>query len=278
LTRLSYFFLSCYRAIPHFRGKLRIGNFLFSSYCNQNKTFQFTAHDKVKYDIPNTIENLGLELLINGVYGSDIVKFLKKNVKEKDVFFDVGANIGSIGLPVVKSKPCIQYHAFEASPHVFEYLTKTVDLNGFKKINLIKKAVYHTDHMQLPFFQSFHHGKNSLAPTYSNSSVLVDTITLDRYCEVNKIDQIDWMKIDIQGFELYAFQGAEKILQTGRVKNIIFEYEPWAEEDAKLPIGKAKEFLTDCGYQLFHLNGQPWGTLQKYDKTIHAKHFSTLRS
>lgn len=271
LSNLSFFILSCYRVIPHFKGKLRIGKLFFKRYCNQNKRFQITAHYGVKYIIPNTIENVGFELLINGVYGADIVQFLMKNVYKNDVFFDVGANIGSIGLPLVKSMPHLKYHAFEASPHVFEYLTKTVNLNGFKKINLINKALYHTDHIQVPFFQSDYHGKNSLAPTYGSNSVLVDAITLDRYCLENMINQVDWLKIDVQGFELYAFQGAEKILQTGKVKNIIFEYEPWAEEEAKVPIGKAKELLKDFGYEFYHLNGQSWGTLSKYDKTIWAR-------
>lgn len=271
MKKLSFFILSCYRFIPHFRGKLRLGKFLFTGYCNKNKIFEFTAHDQIKYILPNTIENVGLELMINGVYGSDIVQFLKKNVKENDVFFDVGANIGSIGLPLVKFNPLLRYHAFEASPHVFEYLRKTINLNGFKTCTLVNNVVYHTDNLQLPFFQSHYHGKNSLVPTYGNSSVLVSTISLDRYCEDNNIDRIDWMKIDVQGFELYAFQGAEKILQSGSVKNIIFEYEPWAEEEAKIPIGEAKDFLLKLGYQLFYLNGQSWGTSKKYDKTIWAK-------
>ncbi len=67
------------------------------------------------------------------------------------------------------------------------------------------------------------------------------------------------MKVDVQGFEIYVFEGMKELLANKKVKNILFEFEPWAEEQAEVRIGIAKDFIESMGYSLYALDGLPWG-------------------
>ncbi|RZK01819.1 MAG: hypothetical protein EOO43_23790, partial [Flavobacterium sp.] len=49
------------------------------------------------------------------------------------------------------------------------------------------------------------------------------SITLDKYCE-GKIAEVDFLKIDIEGHELAALEGATELLKDGRIKLIQFEF------------------------------------------------------
>ena len=199
-----------------------------------------------------------MELLINGVYENDIVQFLKREIPDGAVFFDIGANIGSIGLPVVKQKQNIKYFGFEASPNVFAYLQKNFTQNNIRHFALHNKLVHKDDGETMKFYQSDLYGKSSLSPTYSNEAVEIESLSIDKYCADNNIPCIDWMKVDVQGFELFVFEGMKKMLQEKRVKNILFEFEAWAEREAGLELGAAKKYIEETGYELLNLKGKPW--------------------
>ena len=101
---MKQFFLTTYRSLPVFRGKLRLGKLLFKSLLDSTEPLCFKAHEGLQYHIPNTIENLGIELMINGIYEEEIVNFLKGKIKDGSTYFDIGANIGSLALPILKAK------------------------------------------------------------------------------------------------------------------------------------------------------------------------------
>ena len=54
--------------------------------------------------------------------------------------------------------------------------------------------------------------------------VTVATVTIDDYCSFKKIDEIDFVKLDIEGAEWDAIQGAARMLEEKRIKYIQIEY------------------------------------------------------
>ena len=261
-------FLNFYRELPWFRGKLRIGKLLFKHHIEQSKPVSFRAHGGVLYHLPNTIENLGIELLINGIYEEDIIRFLKSHLADGIIYFDIGANIGSLGLPVIKLKKNIQYFGFEASPEVFPYLEKNLRENGIDNYKLVNRLVHKDDQQTMKFYQSKWYGKSSLAPTYSAEYVMVNSISIDKYCCEQNIEKIDWMKIDVQGFELYVFEGMKNMLAQKKIKNILFEFESWAEEAAGFKAGTAINYIRELGYELFNTGGKLWDQNRKENDTM----------
>ncbi|MEO6732968.1 MAG: FkbM family methyltransferase [Ferruginibacter sp.] len=217
---------------------------------------QFTAHQNVQYKIPNTLENLGVELLINGIYEKKLVRFLRKNIRPGDVYFDIGANIGSIGLPVVKNVQGVKYVGFEASPMVFDFLQYNFTQNKMENYELHNCLVHETDNYPMKFYASEQYGKSSLAPTYTEEYIIISSMSLDSFCQEQTLTHINWMKVDVQGYELYVFKGLNRLLTKKKVQNILFEFEYWAEEAAGLDKGAAQRYLVSCGYELFDMNGK----------------------
>ena len=248
--------LKYYRMLPFFKGKSKLGRLLFKNIINKNESFVFTAHNNIKYKIPNTVESLGVELLVTGIYENKIVRFLNSNIKSGDTYFDIGANIGAMGLPVVKYNPAIKYIAFEASPIVFNFLKENFSINEIKNFELYNNAVHEDDNQAMKFYQFEKYGKCSLAPTFTDEFIFVNSISLDTFCIKKNIKCINWIKIDVQGFELYVFKGLKQLLQNKKVENILFEFEPWEEEAAGLEKGAAQSHLLSLGYELFDITGK----------------------
>ena len=247
--------LAFYRWLPSFKGKSRLGKLLFKSILNSNVPLQFTAHENIHYKIPNTFESLGVELLVHGSYEKKVVSFLKRQLQAGHIFFDIGANIGAIGLPVIKNKIGIKYFGFEAGPLVFNYLKYNFIQNNIEQYQLHNYVVHENEGQPLKFYEAEQYGKSSLAPTYSKGHILVNSIALDAFCNAQHVDKINWMKVDVQGFELYVFKGMQQLLLDKKVENIVFEFEDWAESAAQLEKGAAQKYLLQCGYELFNLTG-----------------------
>ena len=260
--------LKYYRKLPFFKGKSKLGRILFKNIINKNESLEFTAHQNIKYKIPNTFESLGVELLITGIYENKIVRFLNSNIKSGDIYFDIGANIGALGLPVVKNQPNIKYVAFEASPIVYDYLKENFSINEIKNYELHNYVVHEDDNQAMKFYQFEKYGKSSLAPTFTEEYTFVDSISLDTFCIKKNVNKINWIKIDVQGFELFVFKGLQQLLRNKKVENILFEFEPWEEEAAGLEKGAAQNHLISLGYDLFDINGNKFSQIITDERTM----------
>lgn len=258
MTTFTRLLLSLYRQLPMFRGKYRIGYRLFRRHLDKPNPITVKIGKNILYHLPNTIENIGKEIVVKGEYEGGTVRALRKELEgtQKPVFFDVGANIGAILIPLKKRLPAADIHAFEASPHTFKFLLKNCRENDISVANVHNKAVHSSHGRELTFFDSVHYGKSSLAPVYVDRTITVKSVSLDAYCRENEIACIDLLKVDVQGFELEVFRGMITLLQQKKVKTICFEFEDWAEEAAGFQSGASQAFLLKNGYQLFTDKGK----------------------
>jgi hypothetical protein len=51
----------------------------------------------------------------------------------------------------------------------------------------------------------------------------IQAVSLDRFCQDRLIQDIDLVKIDVQGHELSVLKGAERLIATGHLKTIFME-------------------------------------------------------
>ena len=69
------------------------------------------------------------------------------------------------------------------------------------------------------------------------------------------LEAVGFIKIDVEGYEHYAFKGAENLLRKDDAPGILFEFADWAENLASgLKAGDAQRILKDFGYDLFIFN------------------------
>jgi len=259
--KLKERFFTFYRIkTPNFRGKIRLGKMLMLMLgFSIDLDTPIKARNNVSYYLPSLNDQIAIELFFLGVYEKEIIDFLAGQIIDGDVFMDVGANIGSIAIPTVSVKK-IKYHCFEASPTVYSYLKSNFSLNNLSSENLINGAVSNKSGSLINFFDVSNErfGEGHISMQSDKNTIQIESICLDDYCFQNNIDEIDWLKVDVQGFEGLVFEGLNNMLSVGKVKNILFEFEEWAEKEAKFEIGYAKNIILKYGYQLKNIDGEKW--------------------
>lgn len=146
-------------------------------------------------------------------------------VNENSVFFDVGCNAGSF-IKALKSKINTEkIHCFEPHP----VLSKTVkglypgiimnelcvsNKNGDIDIYIPTLSVGISSIIRRPVFDRLNQEINVLNTKCT---------TLDTYCELNNIKEIDFIKVDVEGAEKFVFEGAKDLLSSKRIKSGMFE-------------------------------------------------------
>lgn len=64
------------------------------------------------------------------MYEKETIDFLIKNIQTNKIFLDLGANMGSICLPICKVRKDIKAICVEAAPWIFELLETNVQRNS----------------------------------------------------------------------------------------------------------------------------------------------------
>jgi hypothetical protein len=60
-------------------------------------------------------------------------------------------------------------------------------------------------------------------------------------------------KVDIEGYEYFAFKGAKELLTKETASEILFEFVDWAEENAKIAKGSAQDLLKEYSYSIYEI-------------------------
>ena len=149
---------------------------------------------------------------------------LKSKLKEGMVFVDVGANIGYyalLGAKLVGRSGKV--FAFEPDTNNYDLLSRNVDVNKYENVILIEKAVTNKVGTMELFLDTENSGNHKLwASSKEQRQVSVDTISLDSFFESYKCKP-SVIKMDIQGAEMAALQGMDKLIRTNPELKLIIE-------------------------------------------------------
>ncbi len=150
------------------------------------------------------------EVFYNGAENYEFTTLFEHLIKQSNVFFDIGANIGYFSILGEKINSSVKIFSFEPSKGPLYYLKKNVKENSLKNITIIDKAVsdidgklefYDVINNKYPWLQHNLNGSNSLQNKFGatkSSSYMVDVITLQSVISNNNIKQIDLIKLDTE--------------------------------------------------------------------------------
>ena len=244
------------RIIPAgLRGKTRLMKALLSSRLNAHNV-ELKDRFSNRFLVPSLQEPIGFYLLIDGVYEKEVSEFVLSRLQIGSTFIDVGANIGAHSIPAARKVGVSgKVLAIEASPKVFPYLERNVELNQLTNVRCFNVAASH-EKGELPFYEAplDKFGMGSLGAQFQAKPVTIPVRTLDQTVSEEKIAQVDLLKIDVEGFEVRVLQGAQGLLKNGKLPLIIFEFCDWAE--GRVPDGKvgdAQQLLLDAGFSIWRL-------------------------
>jgi FkbM family methyltransferase len=167
-------------------------------------------------------ENRNHDLYSNGEF-TILNKLSKLN---PSVIIDGGANIGKYSLITSKLMPNAQIYSFEPVKNTFEKLS--VNLSVYNNIKPINKGLYKTNCTQeINLFNSNTHSSlvDIQGLSYeSNQTESIELIKGDDFMKDHDIQEVDLLKIDVEGAEYDALLGFDEHIASGKIKMIQFEY------------------------------------------------------
>lgn len=171
-------------------------------------------------------------------------KWINTFIKEDDIFYDVGANIGIYSLYAAKRCKCKVY-AFEPLYHNFSTLNRNIILNDLNdKILAYNISLYHKldiDNIYLNGLESgdavatFKKGKKSAKYMQGSIGFSVDELT-------KFLPFPNYIKIDVDENESSIIKGMKKTLKDKRLKSVLIEI----NQDRKY----IEDLLTKSGFKL----------------------------
>lgn len=189
------------------------------------------------------------------------IAYLKKEIKKGDIVLDIGANIGFYASIISESVgETGKVYCFEPDKKNFGYLQKTTSV--LKNVVTVNAAVADKKG-ELEIFTS--HRLNvdhrMYKPEQYDSSYMVPAISIDEYLGNNL--KVDFIKIDIQGFELSAFKGMQKTLQHNKGMKILTEFWPHGLQSAGTSAEALLDFMSSMGYHAYQNKNNQFITLTK---------------
>ena len=149
----------------------------------------------------------------------------KEVVKEGNVVVDLGANIGYYSLlaaRLVGSKGRV--YAFEPEPTNYSLLLKNIELNGYHNIIPVSKAVSNAVGTVRLFLDNQDTGAHTICePGKKGKPIEVESVTLDEFFK-DREPRIDVIKMDIEGAEMSALVGMDRILKENNDLRIFVEF------------------------------------------------------
>jgi FkbM family methyltransferase len=193
--------------------------------------------------VANTIKN-------NGVFEKEVVDLAFKYIKEDTAVLDLGSNFGQMSI-LFSQKVGLKgkVYAFDADDFVYEILQKNIEANNKTGVIIPTFGAIHNKENEILYFpdQDFERfgAYGSYGIDYSSEvGRAIRSITID---SLNIPEPISFMKIDIQGGDLQAMQGAVKTIEKNKMP-ILFEYEYHFEDDYNLSFQEYVDFVREIGY------------------------------
>ncbi len=188
--------------------------------------------------------------MLTGKYDLAILNLIQKEVSDKMVCLDIGANVGALTLPLARQVgPQGQVLAFEPGLSFFERLKKNLQINPKLKgrVSLFQIGLsYEPGTLQWSEDPEF----PGNAWLLGKSGIEVPVNRLDSVLEPLNLHRLDLIKIDVEGMEWEVFKGAEATLKKFHPK-IIFESTLEFEIIRNQPVRKqALEFLESLNYKV----------------------------
>jgi FkbM family methyltransferase len=226
-----------------FRGKDR----LLSLLCPRvNETIVILFGYLVRLDLTDYIQR---KMFLNAYW--DEIRALKENVREGMTVFDIGSNVGVYTLfasSVVGIRGKV--YAFEPNPIVHQRLAKTINENKITNVRLFNCGIGDC-RGELTLYPNTQPGNASSTMVADGQShgFTVSIDTLDNVMSVQDVATIDYLKIDVDGFEPNVFKGAAQALKNRQINFIQSEFSDyWLRRNGSNP-QKLYQTIIEYGFR-----------------------------
>ena len=158
--------------------------------------------------------------IYTGLHEFPEMGFLLHVITDKDLFVDVGANVGSYTLLACSAVGARGY-AFEPAPATFKRLIENVRLNHLESRVKCYNVAVGSEKSVIQFTSDMDTVNHVIAEGEIHSNVIsVEVTTLD---EILLDESPTFIKIDVEGFETPVLEGATQTLNKKSLNAVIME-------------------------------------------------------
>ena len=236
--------------------------------------------------LPKQIEIHGATVVLNptdpvvsgalhfGVYEKAETRFFQSACRDGMTFLDVGANLGYYTALAARAVgPNGRVLAVEPDPDSFGYLEQTIAANAVGNVEAFPVAASDAPATLPLYISTDNRGDNRLyASGEDRPQVEVTARPLDALLRENKIDTVDLIKIDVQGYEPKVIAGLRETIAASPNLTLLTEFWPQGIDEAGEDANEFLQTLRELGLTLHEL--QPDGSLAELtdDTDLIARH------
>lgn len=242
-------------------GGYRFAEVLRKQFSSTVQEILLTDFDKDLKMCVQLSDHIGGQIFWHGYYSDDQLKVVNAHIKPTDVVFDIGANIGEFSVFVAKRVSQGFLHSFEPTKRLSEVTKNNLQLNEFKNTTVHQIGFSHQD-ADLPIYKSVERGadgaiNNGLNSLFKDEKLdvaeVIHVTRLDDWFKKNQIPKINFIKMDIEGAELFALQGGQETIRQQKPKMII-EVNPKTCERAGYTAQALVQFIGSLGYTIHNID------------------------
>jgi FkbM family methyltransferase len=180
------------------------------------------------------------------------IEILNKYISKDDIVLDIGANIGFYSVLISKWVGCNgMVYSFEPDKLNYTYLKDTCKSKS--NIFLNNKAVGSLNG-KLILYQSneINVDHRTYKPDNFSISYEVDVVSIDNYF-ANNFDKINFIKMDIQGYEFEAIKGMRNLLEKNKEIKLLTEFWPYGLKQSGSSAIQYFNYLVDLNFNIYLL-------------------------
>lgn len=213
------------------------------------------------------IDGIAHQLLYEGSYERYTTALFEQLVSRGMSVVDVGANIGYYTLLAAKlvgEKGKV--FAFEPEPRNYALLLKNIELNSYKNIIPLRKAVSIKSGKVKLFLDKLEPGAHSLYRVREDATeaILVDAVSLDGFFKGRECP-IDIIKVDVEGSEMAVLLGMPEIVRNNNNLKIFTEFYPPGLQSSGFSAQEYWGKLIESGFNYIYLINEQKQRLEPAD-------------
>lgn len=228
------------------------------------------VEDGCKFEITTEIESYRVEM-----YGEEkeFTALVLHALQPGSVLYDLGANVGLV--TVHAAHKCARVVAFEPDPGYRARLERNLQINSLANVQVIDWAV--SDHQgEARLFVDNDQGLARFSPILTDwpGRPVKKTVHIDSIDNALSQEMFPWpdvLKVDIEGAEMSALRGMDRLLASERAPTIFIEVHPEFLPAFGSSAGEVMNYLEVLGYEIEYMserNRQVHYMLKKRARTV----------
>jgi FkbM family methyltransferase len=238
-----------------------------------------TVHGSKMFVLPSSYDFLSQNLLFGEGHEKFETQIFQKLIAEGMTVVDIGANIGYYTLLAAKLVGNRgKVYAFEPEPKNYSVLVRNIEVNGYKNVVPVQKAVF-SRAGKLSLHLGEYSGAHSLYNVYASSTgiIEIDAVSLDEFLE-DKAPRVNIVKMDVEGAEMTVLMGMGKLIQNNPDLRIFTEFYPPGLQSSGCSAREYYDKLLASGFRYIYLINECEQKLQPADYAVIIKHFEDISS